>query len=94
MAAGALDMASVRDLRDPTALGEALLAAGRDNHDLPLGQIYDRVPLGVIADYAPDDSLAMDTHRRYHDELQERARNGDKYAKSLLLGQPNDDPGG
>ena len=46
----------------------------------------------TIPDYPQDESMATVTAREYRQELQERAAEGDKYAASMLKGEPNDEP--
>ena len=76
---------------DPAAVGAVLLRAREMRPEWPLHQVADHLEWGRMPRYNASDSIATETHRRYHAELQERAAAGDRYATSLLLGQnPND----
>lgn len=84
----------VEAVADPTYVGQWLLS--RADHpargDLRLSEIADTIDWPQMPPYDPGDSIVRETHRRYHDELQERARQGDRYAKSMLLGHAYQEP--
>lgn len=75
----------MRDLRDPEQLGLTLIGikAGQGG---TMGEAYDTHPgvVNRVPDYPQDELLSTVTAREYKRELEERAREGDKYAKSLL----------
>jgi hypothetical protein len=77
----------MRDLRDPQKLGEALRAGEFRPEGWTLSEYYDR-QTGIwnhdIPDYPQDESMATVTAREYRAELEARAAEGDKYAKSAL----------
>lgn len=89
-----------RDLRDPQKLGEWLESQRTADRDKSLSYWADIVEIqcgkGIVSvpDYDHGESLATVTAREYRDELERRAADGDRYAKSVLAGYPNDDPGG
>jgi len=82
---------------DPRLVGALLLSRElgslemREDPTLPLHHFADLIEWEKMPPYDASESLVSETHRRYHDELQERARNGDKYARSMLLGQAYQD---
>lgn len=85
----------MRDLRDPQKLGEAMLEARKTIPHAELSWVYDHGKFkNEVPDYDHGESLATVTAREYRDELERRAADGDRYAKSVLAGYPNDDPGG
>ena len=82
-------MNDTRDLRDPQKIGEMLLNV----RNSPTGVRYPGVKFSQIADnlhnypvpnYPQDELLSTITAREYRAELEERAAQGDKYAKSIL----------
>lgn len=72
-----------------------LLAARVNARDVPFHELADRLPWGQLPRYNPGDSIAQETARAYHAELQERSDAGDRYATSMLAGhaysEPSDD---
>lgn len=93
-----------RDMRDPQALGNALLKTiGRKRHRskqpdrMTAAKVYDKSAIAGdmdVPDYAPDESIATLAARAYRDELETRAMHGDKYAVSMLKGDGPIDDGG
>jgi hypothetical protein len=83
-------MASV----DPAALGTALLLKRERFRSIPLHELADGFDWSCLPVYDPTESLGSAAHRKYHDELQARAAQGDHHARNILLGLSNDDPGG
>ncbi len=78
-------MDDTRDKRDPQKLGEGLLSIRKNYPSFSLGRVYDESRIAREADnYPQDESLAMVTAREYREQLERRAREGDKYAASAL----------
>ncbi len=75
-----------RDIRDPQKLGEWLLK--RTPEWVSARSMYDtmRVARDHISNYPQDESMGTVAARQYREELEERAREGDKYAVSALAG--------
>jgi hypothetical protein len=81
----------LRDLRDPQAVGEALLRdakAVREHYEIPnepLTKVWD-IHTGNYKhpEVSKDESLGKECVRAYREELESRAAEGDRYAKSAL----------
>jgi hypothetical protein len=75
-----------RDLRDPQKLGEWLLAGEYRKPGELLSLYYDKLPRGMweTPNYPQDELLSTVTQREYREELQQAAKEGDKYADERL----------
>jgi hypothetical protein len=78
-----------RDLRDPQKLGELLLAAQTSEYKpgTPLRVVADARGMSIVhhcPDYPQDELLSTVTQREYREELQQAAKEGDKYAAERL----------
>jgi hypothetical protein len=73
-----------RDLRDPQKLGESLLRLRQHRPKLPLSEIADDWILEEMPNYPQDELLSTVTQREYREELQQAAKEGDKYAAERL----------
>ena len=84
-----------RDLRDPQKLGEKLkeLRYSHGGKVSPCHMMADELVKHKVPDYPKHDSVGSTTAAEYRRELQERADQGDRYAKSMLAGMPYDEPG-
>lgn len=95
-------MKDIRDQRDPTALGQALIDfKGADTaypNTNPMSVLHDSLERGgilyrgeQIPNYDPSETMVQSTVRTRQQELRDRAARGDKYAISMLeTGQPGD----
>ncbi len=89
----------MRDLRDPEQLGlELRYYTGIErigNRKVKPSVVYDsfKHTMEAVADYSHDESSVVSTVTQYRLELEERARQGDKHAISMLeRGEPGDEP--
>jgi hypothetical protein len=75
-----------RDLRDPRELGKVLKAIREWNPKGLLSELVDQyeASLGSVAKYPQDELLSTVTQREYREELQQAAKEGDKYAAERL----------
>lgn len=81
----------VRDKRDPAHLGMVILAHAEKTPICKYATYVDHGGGVAIREYDPGESRATFTARKYRDELEERAAEGDKFAISVLTtGQPGD----
>lgn len=77
-----------RDLRDPQKLGALIQYVAQDpsnqrGHKLTYSEAYDTYAM-ECDDVTHDDSMGKQCVRDYRAELEGRAAEGDKYAKSAL----------
>ncbi len=78
-------MTSTRDLRDPQKLGEMMLKARESIPHAELSWVYDHGKFKAeVPNYPQDELLSTVTQREYLSELQEAAKEGDKYAAERL----------
>jgi hypothetical protein len=80
-------MSNARDLRDPQRLGETLLELREAwaNKKAPFTEIADWMGRQItVPDYPQDELLSTVTQREYREELQQAAKEGDKYADERL----------
>ena len=85
-----------RDLRDPRLLGKEILMHRAEYPWAKFSALVHELErdgdLIMVGNYPQDESLGKRAAREYQKEHQERAEAGDKYAISLLKGEPNDEP--
>jgi hypothetical protein len=79
---------------DPTTVGERLLGMRERFRSPALSELADALPWDELPEFVDTHTIAVEAHRKYHDELQARAAQGDHHARNILLGLTNDDPGG
>lgn len=75
-------LVDTRDLRDPQKLGEIILNQAERTKDVLASA--DWAEREEVPNYPQDESMCMITQREYRQELEDRLREGDIYAKSTL----------
>jgi hypothetical protein len=76
----------VRDLRDPQKIGKMLQMIREWNPKGLLSDLVDQYKdsLNTAENYPQDELLSTVTQREYREELQQAAKEGDKYASERL----------
>jgi hypothetical protein len=77
---------NARDLRDPRQIGVVLRAIREWNPKGAFHELVDQytASLNSVENYPQDELLSTVTQREYREELQQAAKEGDKYAAERL----------
>jgi hypothetical protein len=73
-----------RDLRDPQKMGNWYLKVKSQFPKWTATEIFDSMDGMAISNYPQDELLSTVTQREYREELQQAAKEGDKYAAERL----------